>query len=251
MTLKSSPSRCGWVLQLHGDPHYSTFWTECFPRRPIHIFERKGVFYCEADALDGLPDGKSACESGAALLQTASAVLRLWRSHTNPIEIEFVMERYGDGSWGPPEAFFTISGHGWLSRVDYVDGYDESPAELFMQLASREQRVASALEDFASPSLDMPCLRRIAETIWTEFDSDQGKAAGKMVAAGIEEKERLNCFLQTVNRGAKAAHSHFRYQKYPDSMNLGDAQEFLAKLLERWIRSKFPQLPTEARDCPS
>lgn len=56
MALASSPSRSGWVLQLHGNQLDLKFGGECFPERPVHIFEREGVFYCEADALDELPD---------------------------------------------------------------------------------------------------------------------------------------------------------------------------------------------------
>jgi hypothetical protein len=244
MTPSSSPSRSGWVLWLHGDPLDLRFWGECFPERPVHIFEREGVFYCEADALDLLPDVKSVCEQGTTLLRIASAVLRLWRSRIVPLKVQGVMERYSDGSWGHPAAFVTISSGGWASSVYDVVGYKESPAELFMKLADGDERVGSALDDFASSSLDMPCLRRIAETIWTEFDpKNQGKATRKMVAAGLADKEPLDRFLNTVNRGAKAAHSPFRHPTYPDSMSLFEAQGFLARLLERWIRSKFPPTP--------
>lgn len=240
MTLASSRSRSGWVLRLQGDPFPLKFWADCFPERPLHIFEREGVFYCEADALDKLPDVKSVCERATSLLQIASAVLRLWRSYITPITAECVMERYSDGSWGTPQCFLEISAHLWCSSVCHVDGYEQSPAELFVELADREERVGSALDDFASSSLDMPCLRRIAETIWTEFDpKDQEKAVEKMVARGLADNEPLQRFRQTVNRGAKAAHPPFRYQEYSDSMSLADAQEFLARLLERWIRSKF------------
>ena len=240
MTRASSRSRSGWVLQLHGDPFDLRFWVECFPERPLHIFEREGVYYCEADALDKLPDVKSVSTRGKALLQIASAVLRLWRSDITPIKPLFVMERYTDGSWGEPQGFAEISGHGWAASVNHVHGYEQSPAELFLELADRDERVGSALDDFASSSLDMPCLRRIAETIWTEFDPrNQDKAVEKMVAGRLAEEEPLRRFLQTVNRGAKAAHSPFRYQPYSDSMGLADAQEFLARLLERWLRCKF------------
>jgi hypothetical protein len=84
-----------------------------------------------------------------------------------------------------------------------VDGYERSAAELFIALADRDERVSNALDDFASSSLDMPCLRRIAETIWTEFANIQAEGARKIVAAGLAEKEPLNRFLQSVNRGEK------------------------------------------------
>jgi hypothetical protein len=242
MTPASGPSRVGWVLQLNGDPFQLKFWADCFPERPLHIFEREDVFYCEADALDELPDVKSVCEKAAPLLQIASAVLRLWRSYITPITAPLVMERFSDNSWGLPKGFFVVSASLWLSSIGYLDGHEQSPAELFMDLADRDERVGSALGDFASSSMDMACLRRIAETIWTEFNpKDQDKAVRKMVAEGLAERESLQRFLQTVNRGAKAAHSPFRYQTYSDSMSLADAQEFLARLLERWIRSKFSQ----------
>ena len=249
MTPEPARPRSGWVLELHGDLPDLKFWEDNFPGRPLHVFEREGVFYCEADALDDLPDVKSVCERGTALLQIASAVLRLWRSHITPVKIVAVMERYSDGSWGCRDLFIELSVQGWLSSVYYVDGYDQSPAELFMELANRDERVGGALDDFASPSLDMPCLRRIAETIWTEFDpKDQSKAVEKMVADGLADREGLNRFLQTVNRGAKAAHSPFRYERFSNSMSLGDAQVFLGQLLERWIRSKFPRVPMEVRN---
>ena len=105
------------------------------------------------------------------------------------------MERYLDGSWGRPAAFLAISSGGWTSSVYFVDGYEKSPAELFMELADRDERVSSALDEFASFSLEMPCLRRIAETVWTEFDSrNQDEAARKMVAAELAEKEPLDRF---------------------------------------------------------
>lgn len=243
MTPASPPPRSGWVLRLHGDSFGFKFWADCFPERPVHIFERQGVFYCEADALDTLPDVKTVCERGTTLLQIASAVLRLWRSYITPIKVHSVMERYLDGSWGHPAVHSEVSASMWMSSVYFVDGYERSPAEMFMELADRDERVGSALDDFASPSLDMPCLRRIAETIWTEFDQkDQDKAVKKMVAEGLAENEPLRRFLQTVNRGAKAAHSPFRFQTYSDSMSLADAQQFLAQLLEKWIRTKFPQV---------
>ena len=240
----SASSRSGWVLRLYGDSFGLKFWADRFPECPVHIFGRDGVFYCEADALDTLPDVKTVCEREAAtLLQIASAILRLWRSYITPIKVHSVMERYPDGSWGRPEVHIEVSDNMRMSSVYYVGGYERSPAEMFMELADRDERVGSALDDFASPSLDMPCLRRIAETIWTEFDpktKKQEKAVKEMVAQGLADNEPLRRFLNTVNRGTKAAHSPFLYEKYSDSMSLADAQEFLAQLLERWIRSKFP-----------
>lgn len=247
MTPLISPSRSGWVLWLHGDPLDLKFWAECFPERPLQVFERDGIFYCEADAVDVLPDVKAVCERGTTLLRIASAVLRLWRSHITPLKVQGVRERYSDGSWGPSKSIVTLSSWVWASAIDYVDGYKQSPAELFLELADSDERVGSALDDFASSSLDMPCLRRIAETIWTEFDpTNEDEAARKIVAAGLAAKEPLDRFRQSVNRGAKAAHSPFRYQTYSDSMSLQDAQGFLAQLLERWIRSKFPPVPVDS-----
>jgi hypothetical protein len=234
MAPKASQRRSGWVLQLQGNPLDLKFWADCFPNRPLKVFEREGVFYCEADAFDSLPDVKAVCESGPALLQIDSGALRLWRSNIAAPQILGVMEKYADGSWGRPRTFLTLSLRGWLSSVYQVNGYDESPAELFVDLAERDERVYEALQDFARPSLDMPCLRRIAETIWTEFDKrDQGNAIEKMVEASLVEAKSMRRFLQTVNRGARAAHSPFRYQEYSNAMSLEGAQMFLAQLLEQ------------------
>lgn len=245
MTPKASTTRGGWVLQLR-DQRDLEFWAKCFPQRPVHIFAQAGIFYCEADALDKLTDEHCAFERGTELLQTAYAVLRLWKSNVEPVEVSFIMKRDADGSWGQPAGFASISCQGWISSIGYVEGHtNQAPAEMFVDLAARDERVKSALDDFASPSLNMSCLRRIAETIWTEFDSSsQKRATEKMNAAGLAEKQSLDQFLQTVNRGKEGAHSHFRFEKYADSMLLGEAQEFLARLLEQWIRSKFQDSAT-------
>ena len=247
MTSEPSVPLYGWVLQLDGDHPQLEFWAQCFPQRPVHIFEKASSFYCEADTLDELPDdSRIVFERGTELLQTAYAALRLWRSHLEPVKILFLIKRRADGSWGEPAGFTSVSWNGWASSVYFVEGHpNQSPAEMFMELANRDQRVRSALDDFASPSLDMSCLRRIAETIWTEFDpKDQGRAQNRMVADGLADRQPLERFFRTVNCGKQAAHSPFRFQKYTDSMRLGDAQEFLAGLLERWIRSKFRDTAT-------
>ncbi len=206
----SPPSRNGWVVQLEGDILDLKFCATCFPEPPVHIFERDGWFYCEASAFDELPDAKSVCQNARVLLRTVSGIVRMWRSRREPLEVVCVMARYANGTWGSPEAHFELSSRGHASSIYYVDGYERSPALLFMELANSDERVRDALNDFARPSLSMPCLRRIAETIWTEFDpQDQGKAVKRMVAAALTLKEDWDRFINSVNRGPDAAHSRF------------------------------------------
>src|SRR5207247_7513100 len=107
--------------------------------------------------------------------------------------------------------------------------------------ASRDQRVKNALEDLAGDPLDFPRLRRVYETMWTEFSASKKDAERKIDVLKWATLPDLELFAEPVNTSPEqAAHSVFsRYDVSANPLTLATAGTFLEGLLDRWIASKI------------
>jgi hypothetical protein len=231
-----TPARGGWVIELQGDAEFLDWKLAYYLLEgPARVFKRENQFYLQADEIDAQPDFQSAEQEALKLLRTMCGLFGevATREKARPVA---AIQRYADGTWGERKSLIHLTldlGIGVLVRVP-----TDRPQRA-LALALRDSRLRWALDDFAGEP-DFPRLRRVYETMWKEFDEDQGNAELMIVAAGLANKAELKRFRKTVNAGSKeAAHSTYPKGACSGAMTLTEARSYLRDLLNRWIDAKL------------
>jgi len=205
--------------------------------RVIHFQEE---YFLEADVLNELSDCNRAAEKAQGIIHIICGLAKIRSMSTLPVKAASVVWTDGDGNWVdrlplPSEHYRVVLGTKYLVGA--------SISEQVLALAETDEAVRINLIDFLGER-DFSRLRRITRAILMDLGGDIKIGAAEVVRRGWATLPECTRLEETMNfgndyyLGAHARQERAAYQNQ-NPVSLAMTEEFVRKLLARWIASKI------------
>jgi hypothetical protein len=204
------------------------------------VVHSDGNYYLESGILDGLSDPDQVFKKANQILRLIFGLARVRRFVASSVEAASVLWTDGSGNWVQRKLF--ASAPIWIvPSTRYLEGPDIS--ERCLELAEANETVRMILTDFLG-EWDFPRLRRIVDSVLIDLGGDKKRGAKEVLRLGWATQPECVRFDESVNFGREelfGAHSLLELApgQNKNPMHLGEAVEFVRKLLAQWLASKI------------
>jgi hypothetical protein len=202
--------------------------------RVIHF---EGEYFLEADILNKLNDPKRVSENAPVILRTICGLAKIRSSSAAPVAAASVVWTDDNGNWVGRLPLPTVH-YRIVLGIKYLEGAEIS--EQVLALAETDEVVRINLIDFLGER-DFSRLRRISRAVLLDLGGTIKRGVAEVVRRGWATLPECTNFKASVNSGNQyhlGAHARHEYQN-PNPMSLAMSEEFVRKLLARWIASKI------------
>jgi len=204
------------------------------------VINFQGEYFLEADVLNALSDPKRVSERAQVILGVICGLAKIRSLSASPVTAAAVVWTDGNGNWAGqlslPSMHYRVV-HG----TRYLDGANLS--EQIAALAETNEVVRINLIDFLGER-DFPRLRRITRAILMDLGGSIKSGVAEVVRRGWATDPECTRIDESMNFGNDYfLGAHARQERAPDQnqnpVSLGETEEFVRKLLARWIDSKI------------
>jgi hypothetical protein len=237
----SCPPIPPWRIQLTGEERDLQDLATEHPSGRTRVIHFQGEYFLEADILNSLSDPKRASESAQVILKIICGLAKIRRLSASPVKAASVVWTDDSGNWigrlALPSVHYRI-----VLGTRYLEGANVS--QQVLALAETDEVVRVNLIDFLGER-DFSRLRRITRAVLMELGGgDIKRGVAELVRRGWATQPECTRLDEGMNfgddyyLGAHARQERASYQNQ-NPISLGMTEEFVRKLLARWLASKI------------
>lgn len=230
-----------WRIQLTGEERDLQDLADHHTSGRTRVIHSRGEYFLEADILNALSDPKVAAERAQAILNVICGLAKIRSLSALPVKASSVVWTNDNGNWIgrlplPSVHYRAVMG------TRYLKGANVSQQAL--ALAETDKVVRINLMDFLGER-DFSRLRRITRSILMDLGRGGIKrGVTEVVGRGWATKSECARLKESMNFGNDYyLGAHARQEraagKNQNPMSLAMTEEFVRKLLDRWITSKI------------